>query len=55
VDTDGVALAAIQGLYEVVKEKDAQITELKENNEELNKRLSALEELIYTNHMDPRL
>ena len=28
IDTNGVALAAIQGLYEVVQEKDAQIAEL---------------------------
>jgi len=38
VDADGVALAAIQGLYELVKEKDAEIAELKE-------RLKALEAL----------
>jgi hypothetical protein len=30
VDPDGVALAAIQGLYELAKEKDAQIAELEE-------------------------
>ena len=30
VDADGVALAAIQGLYALVKEKDAQIDELKQ-------------------------
>jgi hypothetical protein len=31
VDADGVALAAIQGLYEIVQEKDAQITALEES------------------------
>jgi hypothetical protein len=36
VDADGVALAAIQGLYELVKEKDAEIRALSE-------RLSKLE------------
>ena len=39
VDADGVALAAIQGLNEVVKEKDAQISALE-------KRLSELEILV---------
>jgi hypothetical protein len=40
LDTGGVALAAIQGLHEIVKEKDTEITELKA-------RLSALEQLIH--------
>ncbi len=39
VDADGVALAAIQGLHEVVKEKDARILELE-------KRLQRLESLV---------
>ena len=39
VDADGVALAAIQGLNEVVKEKDAKI-------EALEKRLGELEQLV---------
>lgn len=39
VDADGVTLAAIQGLNEVVKEKDAKIAELE-------KRLTTLEELL---------
>ena len=38
-DADGVALAAIQGLYKLVKEKDAKIAELEA-------RLKALEELM---------
>ena len=38
-DADGVALAAIQGLYELVEEKDAQIAGLEE-------RLAALEALV---------
>ena len=41
VDEDGVALAAIQGLNEKLKEKDAQI-------EALNKRLADLEQLVKT-------
>jgi len=32
IDADGVALAAIQGLYEVVKEKECEIEEQKEQN-----------------------
>jgi hypothetical protein len=39
VDPDGVALAAIQGLYELVKEKDAEIAELRD-------RLAALEAVV---------
>ncbi|MCG8408666.1 MAG: tail fiber domain-containing protein [Phycisphaerales bacterium] len=39
VDADGVALAAIQGLHQIVKEKDAQITAL-------GARLAALEAMI---------
>ena len=50
IDTDGVALAAIQGLYDIVKEKDARIEALtkadkQKQNElaELKSRLLALE------------
>ncbi len=39
IDADGVALAAIQGLYELVQEKDKAITDL-------NARLAALEALV---------
>ncbi len=35
IDTDGVALAAIQGLYVVVQEKDAEIAELRARLERL--------------------
>ena len=38
-DADGVAFAAIQGLHEVVKEKDARIAELE-------KRLGSLEDQV---------
>jgi hypothetical protein len=37
VDADGVALAAIQGLYELVQEKDVEIADLKERVEELER------------------
>ena len=43
VDADGVALAAIQGLYELVKEKDAQIAKQQEQITQLSERLAALE------------
>ncbi|MFL7870512.1 MAG: tail fiber domain-containing protein, partial [Anaerolineales bacterium] len=43
VDADGVALAAIQGLYQVVREKDARIAVLEKQNAELEKRLDDLE------------
>jgi hypothetical protein len=41
-DLDGVALAAIQGLYQMVKEKDEEIRELKGAIKEINKRLAGL-------------
>lgn len=46
VDADGVALAAIQGLYELVKEKEAENTELKQRIDNQEERLKALESLI---------
>ena len=39
VDADGVALAAIQGLHEIIEEKDAEIADLRD-------RLDALENLV---------
>jgi hypothetical protein len=46
VDANGVALAAIQGLNQKVEQKEAEITELKQKNESLEKRLDALEKII---------
>lgn len=46
VDADGVALAAIQGLNEVVKEKEAAIEALQQENQSLEQRLEALEKLV---------
>ena len=43
VDADGVALAAIQGLYKVVQEKDAHISALEKQNTDQEKRLDDLE------------
>ncbi len=40
LDTDGVALAAIQGLYTVLKEKEAEITELKARLTKLESKLN---------------
>jgi hypothetical protein len=42
VDADGVALAAIQGLNEVVKEKEARIATLEKSVDELKKLVTAL-------------
>ena len=43
VDADGVALASIQGLYQVMQEKDAQIVALEQQNAKQEKRLDDLE------------
>jgi hypothetical protein len=45
-DLDGVALAAIQGLHQVVKEKEAEITELKHSVAELKALMKAMEEKV---------
>ena len=42
VDEGGVALAAIKGLHEVVKEKDAEIAAMKQRLTDLEKVVSAL-------------
>ena len=46
LDTSGVALAAIQGLSELVDEKDARISRLEKANEEMAARLEALEKAL---------
>lgn len=46
IDTEGVALAAIKGLNEVVQAKDQEIQSLKAKNEELSSRLTMLENLV---------
>ncbi len=46
VDSDGVALAAIQGLYQVVQDKDAQIAALQTENAELKTRLDDLDQRL---------
>jgi len=46
VDEGGVALAAIQGLNQKVKEKDTEIQRLKSQNETLEKRLTELEAFV---------
>lgn len=46
VDADGVALAAIQGLYGVVQEKDAAIETLTRRNNDLDARVRALEDAV---------
>ncbi len=49
VDADGVALAAIQGLYQLVKAQEAQIAALQRQNADLEARLAALEQAIKVN------
>ncbi|MDH7489784.1 MAG: tail fiber domain-containing protein, partial [Anaerolineae bacterium] len=46
IDANGVALAAIQGLYQIVQEKDAQIAAQQKQIDDLQARLSALEALV---------
>ena len=46
LDPDGVALAAIQGLYELVQEKDAEISAQERQIATLEERLAALEALV---------
>lgn len=46
VDADGVALAGIQGLHELVREKDAALEQLRRQNEALQQRLAALEKAV---------
>lgn len=43
LDADGVALAAIQGLYQLVQEQEGQIAALQQQNADLEARLAALE------------
>ncbi len=43
VDADGVALAAIQGLYQVQQEKDAEIAMLKAENDALRSQIARLD------------
>jgi hypothetical protein len=49
VDADGVALAAIQGLSQVLQDKDAQIAAQQKQIDALAARLTALEQAAPTN------
>jgi hypothetical protein len=46
LDTNGVALAGVQELYQMVQENDAQIAQLQQQNAELEERVEALERLV---------
>lgn len=46
VDADGVALAALQGAYQLLQEKDAQIAAQQEQIDDLESRVAALEALV---------
>ncbi|MBE0535995.1 MAG: hypothetical protein IH624_10030 [Phycisphaerae bacterium] len=43
VDTAGLSFAAIQGLYQVIEEKEAEIASVRRENEEIKNRLAAIE------------
>jgi len=46
IDADGVALAAIQGLHEIVQERECEIEELRERNRTLEERIEAIEKAL---------
>ncbi len=46
IDADGVALGAIQGLHDLLMEKDAQIAALKEQNAKLEVRFAKMETIL---------
>lgn len=48
IDADGVALASIQGLYEILREKEARLSAQQEHIASLNARLAALERAVAT-------
>lgn len=50
VTTTGVSLAAIRGLYEMLEEKDAKLSALQTANDQLARRLAALEQQIGKPH-----
>lgn len=46
VDADGVALAAIQGLHQIVKDNDTKISALEKLNAMKQKKLAAIEKRL---------
>ena len=42
-DADGIALAAIQGLHQLLREKDREIASLKERSDMMERKLRAVE------------
>jgi len=46
IDPDGVALSAIQGLYQIVREQQTEIEALKVQNLQLSERLQRIEEML---------
>jgi hypothetical protein len=53
LDADGVALAATQGLYQLVQEQEAQIAALQQQNADLEARLAALEAAMQLSTREP--
>ena len=52
IDPDGVALAAIQGLHEELKDRDAKIDGLRQQVQQQQEQLDALKKLLCTNNAD---
>lgn len=50
IDIDGVALAAIQGLHEMLKQRDTALTDLRAENAELRAQLTRIESMLLTTH-----
>ena len=46
MDASGIAFAALQGLHQMVQDKDAEIAEMKQANDEMAERLARLEAMV---------
>ena len=55
VDADGVALAAIQGLHQMLQEKEEHIVSQQAQIDELSQRLAALEQEFRNSKSKPRM
>jgi hypothetical protein len=45
-DADGVALAGVKGLYEIALRQEAELAELRAENDDLRARLDAIESML---------
>jgi hypothetical protein len=46
IDADGISFSAIQGLYQLLQEKETEIAALKSQNDKMERRLAATEALV---------